>query len=440
MKKIKFKPYTKLVLTLVIAMLVGAVLLMLPISQKDGVNLGFVDSLFMSCSAICVTGLSVVADITSSFTTFGLGVILVLIEIGGLGIITITVFFAVMIGAKIGITERFEIKEMLNQKSSSGMVKLILIIIATTVIMQVVFGFINFSILLASGMYSVGDSLLMGMFHSVSSFNNSGFDIFGSDISMLQMIANVPLTLSTIVSSVMGAIGFIVIYDIIQKVIHGKKHKIAYHTKVVFIMSFLICLFGTLALKICMGSEITWLEALFQSISSGNAGFEGYDMNRLNMSAYMIILGLMFIGSSPCSTGGGIKNTTLFVICVSLYNFARGRQVVVFNRKIDNQSVFKAFALFVISILYVFVALIIFINIESGLGFQECMFEVVSAFSTVGLSMGITPSLQLGSKLLLIVTMFIGRIGPLTIISVLNKNWNKSSETVGYVEEKMIIG
>ena len=205
-------------------------------------------------------------------------------------------------------------------------------------------------------------------------------------------------------------------------------------------MSFLICLFSTFALKICMGSEITWLEALFQSISSGNAGFEGYDMNRLNMSAYMIILGLMFIGSSPCSTGGGIKNTTLFVICVSLYNFARGRQVVVFNRKIDNQSVFKAFALFVISILYVFVALIIFINIESGLGFQECMFEVVSAFSTVGLSMGITPSLQLGSKLLLIVTMFIGRIGPLTIISVLNKNWNKSSETVGYVEEKMIIG
>ncbi|MBO7218992.1 MAG: hypothetical protein J6V40_03355, partial [Clostridia bacterium] len=398
------------------------------------------DSLFMSCSAICVTGLSVVADITTTFSSFGLGVILVLIEIGGLGIITITVFFAIMIGAKIGITERFELKEMLNQNNSSGMVKLILFIILTTVIMQILFGFINFAILASSGLFSMADSFLIGMFHSVSSFNNSGFDIFGGDLSMLHMIDNVALSVSTIVASVLGAIGFIVIYDIIQKVIHGKKHKISYHTKVVVLMSFLISLIGTISLKLCMGGDITWIEAIFQCISSGNAGFEGYDINRLNLSGYMVVLGLMFIGSSPCSTGGGIKNTTLFVICIALYNFARGRQVVVFNRKIDNQSVFKAFALFVISILCIFAALVIFINIESGLGLQECLFEVVSAFTTVGLSMGITPSLQLGSKLLLIVTMFVGRLGPLTIISVLNKNWNKSSETVGYVEEKMIIG
>ena len=440
MKKIKFKPYTKLVLTLVIAMLVGALLLMLPISQKDGVNLGFVDSLFMSCSAICVTGLSVVADLSTTFTPFGIGVMVVLMELGGLGIITITVFFAIMIGAKIGITERFELKEVLNQNNSSGMVRLVIIIVATSFSIQFIMGVVNFFILNSCGLYTMDQSFLIGMFHSVSSFNNAGFDIFGGGTSMLAFADNVALNISTIISIVLGGLGFIVIYDFYQKITQRKNHKLSYHTKVVVIMSFLISLIGTLLFKVCMGNGMTWLEALFQCITARTAGFESFDMNLLNMSAYTVMITLMFIGANPCSTGGGIKTTSLFIICVSLYNFARGRQVVVFNRKIDNQSVFKACALFAISIIYIFVALFLFVSFESGLGFQECLFEIVSAFGTVGLSMGITPTLGIGGKFILIFTMFVGRLGPLTIISVLNKNWNKSSETVGYVEEKMIIG
>ena len=440
MKKIKFKPYTKLVLTLVISMLVGAVLLMLPISRQPGVNLSFVDSLFMSCSAICVTGLSVVADLTTTFTPFGLVVMVILMELGGLGIITITVFFAIMIGAKIGITERFELKEMLNQKNSSGMVKLVIVIVATSFTIQVVMGVVNFVILSCSGMYSLGQSFFIGMFHSVSSFNNAGFDIFGGGTSMLAFADNIALNVSTIISITLGGLGFIVIYDFALKLIHRKKHKLSYHTKVVVIMSFLISLVGTLLFKICMGNGMTWLEALFQCVTARTAGFESFDMNLLNMTAYSVMISLMFIGANPCSTGGGIKTTTLFIICVSIYNFARGKEVVVFNRKIDHQSVFKAFALFAISIMYVFIALFLFVMFESGLGLQECLFEVVSAFGTVGLSMGITPTLTVGSKLVLIVTMVVGRLGPLTIINVLNNNWNKSSENIGYVEEKMIIG
>lgn len=421
-------------------MIVGALLLMLPISKQAGVNLSFIDSLFMSCSAICVTGLSVVADLTTTFTPFGLVIMVILMELGGLGIITFTVFFAIIIGAKIGITERFELKEVLNQTNSNGMVRLVKVIVATSFSIQFIMGMIYFIILGCSGMYSLGQSFFIGMFHSVSSFNNAGFDIFGGGTSMLAFADNVAMNVSTITSIILGGLGFIVIYDLAQKLIHGKKHRISYHSKVVIVMSFLISLIGTLLFKICMGNGMTWLEALFQCVTARTAGFESFDMNNLSMSAYCVMIALMFIGANPCSTGGGIKTTTLFIICVALFNFARGKEVVVFNRKIDNQSVFKACALFAISIIYVCVALFLFVMFESGLGFQECLFEVVSAFGTVGLSMGITPTLHIGSKVILMITMIVGRLGPLTIINVLNNNWNKSSEAVGYVEEKMIIG
>ena len=442
MKKLKLKPYTKIILSMLTVLLIGAILLWLPVSHVDGVSVSFLDAFFTSTSAVCVTGLSVFADLTAVFNSFGLFVLVVLMEIGGLGIMTITMFFAIIIGAKIGITDRFELKEILNQNSNKGMVRLILSIMLLSFSIQLIMGIVNIVILFNSS-YGLLDSVNIGLFHAVSSFNNAGFDIFGGGNSMLDFADNIALNISTIISIVLGGLGFIVILDILSKlskISRGKSHKFTIHTKVVLIMTFSIITIGTFLLKICMGENITWLEALFQCVTARTAGFETVDMNLLNMPAYMIMLTLMFIGANPCSTGGGIKTTTLFVMCVAILNFAKGQSVVTFNRKIENQTIFKAFTLFAMSIMYV--ALIIFgVSLfDSALGFKEIVFEVISAFATVGVSMGITSLLSVPSKLLICLTMFVGRVGPLTVINMLNSNWNRKKGNIDYVEEKMIIG
>ncbi|HIT43721.1 TPA: H(+)-transporting ATPase [Candidatus Avacholeplasma faecigallinarum] len=435
MKKKKIHPYVLIILTFLGVILIGTGLIALPISSTSGKSFGFVDSLFMVTSAVCVTGLTVM-DMSAQMTPFGFVVMALLMEIGGLSIITIAVFFFIVIGAKISVGNRFLLRESLNQNSVGGIVGLVRRIVLTSVTIQLIGVVINMFAMMPYTNYDFFKALGYSVFHSVAAFNNAGFDIFGPN-SMIPFAGNVILNASTIFLIVVGGIGFVVINDIIKK---RSFKKLRLHSKIVLITTLVLILGGMVLLKLTM-NEMTWLQALFTSVTSRTAGFTTVDLSTLTPGAYLVVVILMFIGTSPCSTGGGVKTTTIFVIVATIFYFAKGKKTKAFGRRIPDGAIFKAFVLVTLAMIVVVVGTFAICIIQPQLGVQEVIFEVVSAFSTTGLSMGITTSLNKVNRLIISLLMFLGRIGPLTVIGVVNKNWmTDSKEDVQYVEEKVIIG
>ena len=431
----KIHPYILIISSFVSVILLGTLLLLLPISAKDGNSIGFIDSLFMSTSAVCVTGLATVS-VANNLSVFGQIVMCVLMEIGGLSIITIAVFIFAILGAKIGVSNRILIKEALNQNSVKGVIGLVKKIIFTTLIIQGVGTIINLIALMPHYDYNFGRSLYVSIFHTVASFNNAGFDIFGDD-SMLGFSSDVLLNATTMILIVLGGIGFIVIDDIIRK---RRWKRLTLHTKLTLIITAILIIGGALLFRMAQ-SNATWMQSFFTSITCRTAGFATFDMAELSNGGYLICVGLMFIGASPCSTGGGIKTTTIIVILIAIYHFATGKTAKAFGRKIPNNVIFMAFVLYVIAFIFLVVGIFVVACIEADIDLKKIIFECVSAFSTTGLSMGITKSLSIGSKLVLCVLMLFGRLGPLTIIGVVNKNWmNESRSDIKYVEEGVYVG
>lgn len=431
----KIHPYILIISSFVGVILLGTLFLILPISAKSGQSIGFIDSLFMSTSAVCVTGLASVS-VASDLSVFGQIVMCVLMEIGGLSIITIAVFIFAILGAKIGVSNRILIKEALNQNSVKGVVGLVKKIIFTTLIIQGVGTIINVFALMPHYDYNFGRSLYVSIFHTVASFNNAGFDIFGDD-SMIGFSSDVLLNATTMILIVLGGIGFIVIDDIIKK---RRWKRLTLHTKLTLIITTILIVSGALLFRMVQ-SNATWMQSFFTSITCRTAGFTTFDMSELSNGGYLICIGLMFIGASPCSTGGGIKTTTIIVILIAIYHFATGKTAKAFGRKIPNNVIFKAFVLYVIAFIFLVVGIFIVACIEAEIDVKKIIFECVSAFSTTGLSMGITKALSIGSKLVLCVLMLFGRLGPLTIIGVVNKNWmNESRNDIKYVEEGVYVG
>ena len=431
----KIHPYILIICSFVGVILIGALLLLLPISSANNESIGFMDSLFMSTSAVCVTGLASVS-VANSLSTFGQVIMCILMEIGGLSIITIAVFIFAILGAKIGVSNRILIKEALNQNSLKGVVGLVKKIIFTTLIIQGVGTIINMIALMPIYNNDFWHSLYVSVFHSVASFNNAGFDIFG-DESMIGYSSNVLLNATTMVLIILGGIGFIVIDDIIRK---RRWKRLTLHTKLTIIITAILVVAGGLLFK-AVEHNATWLQSFFTSVTCRTAGFATYDMANLSNGGYLICLGLMFIGASPCSTGGGIKTTTIIVILIAIYHFATGKPAKAFGRKLPNNVIFKAFVLFVIAFIILIVGIFLVACLEEDISIQKVIFECVSAFSTTGLSMGITKSLTVGSKIVLCILMLCGRLGPLTIIGVVNKNWmNESRSDIKYVEEGVYVG
>ena len=237
---------------------------------------------------------------------------------------------------------------------------------------------------------------------------------------------------------IIGGFGFVSIFDIIK---NKRFSKLKISTKIVVLVTPILIVVGAILIKLSMFSEITWLQAFFQSVSSRTAGFASLDMSTINTATYILIISLMFIGGSPCSTAGGIKTTTFAVTLISIFKLTIGRKPTIFKRKISAQTIIKSFSLFTLSIIYILLATFCISLFDSALSIKEILFEVVSAFGTVGFSMGITSGLSTVSKIIIILTMFFGRLGPLTIMSSMNKNWlNDDLQSVDYVEEKIIVG
>jgi len=409
--------------------LLGTILLLLPVSANPGVTVHPVDALFTSTSAVCVTGL-IAIDTADYFSVFGRTVVTFLIQIGGLGITSVGVAFILLAGKKIGLRERVLVRESYNLGTLKGMVRLVKSILIMTLCFEVVG--MALSYIVFSQDYPPLSALGISAFHSVAAFNNSGFDILGGYQNLIPYRDNVLLNLTTCGLIIFGGLGFYVIQEILHK---RSLRGLSMNSKIVLTMSGALLAIGTVLLKLT--DDITWLGAFFQSTSARTAGFSTYALGEFTVAGQFILIMLMFIGASPGSTGGGIKTTTAFTIMKSLIAFNTNRDCTGFRRKIPNESVVKAFVVTALAMIVVCFMTLLICIIEPQFTFMQVLFEVVSAFATVGLSTGITPNLEVSSKILLCLTMFIGRLGPLTMACI----WvYKPSSKISFAEEKVKIG
>ncbi|PKL00965.1 MAG: H(+)-transporting ATPase [Tenericutes bacterium HGW-Tenericutes-1] len=440
MKKVHLSPLIIIVLSFLTIIVIGTVLLKLPFSINEGQSVSWVDAFFTSTSAICVTGLSTIPDIGATFSIFGKIVIALLIHIGGLGIVTIAIYILMILGIRIGVMERYVLKEAMNQPSIQGMVKLVKKIILTSFAIEFVGLIMNFIVFIQD--YPFWAALGNSAFHTVSSFNNAGFDILGST-SLMAYSDNVLLNISTMLMIILGGIGFIVIFDVAKK---RKWRDLTIYTRAVIKISAFLIVFGSLFLKLTNYDSITWLQAIFQSVTTRTAGFSTTNIGSLSVPSLALIMGFMFVGASPNSTGGGIKTTTLYTMFFSTISFLRGKPPIIKQKRIDEETRLKAFTLAGISIMMIFIVFITLSSIETNNPnltnpFTDLLFETMSAFGTVGLSTGITPVLSTASKWVVMIMMFVGRLGPITIFGIFNKNWGHPNvSNVEYAPAKILIG
>ena len=434
--RVKKTPYFTIFISFFAVILFGTIMFMLPISTTNKTGLTFIEDFFMSTSATCVTGLSVLSNVNEELSIFGKIVMLILIEIGGLSFLTVTIFIFILIGQKVGIVSRFLLREALNQNNTYGIVNLVKNIVILSFVIQFIGSLLNTFILVLYDYSDFWTCLGTGIFHSISAFNNAGLDIFGNS-SMIQFKDNIPLNISTIALILMGGIGFIVIIDMIK---NKSWRKYSIHTKIVLITTLVLLILPTLIYKLIQ-PEMTFMQALFQTVTCRTAGFSTFNSADLNSASQMLTLVLMFIGASPCSTGGGIKTTTIFVIFIAIISLAKNKKPKIFYRRIADQSITKAFSLAILALSAIVFGVFLISIFDKNIPFNDIIFEVVSAFGTVGLSRGITAALTDVSKLILCGLMLFGRLGPLTVISIWNNNWMKeTNDDIEYVEEKVIIG
>jgi len=440
MKKKHLSPLLVIVLSFFAIIVVGALLLKLPWSVQEGQFLSWVDSIFLSTSAVCVTGLSPVLDLSATLSIFGKIVMMILIQTGGLGIVTIAIYVLVLLGVKIGITERYVIREALNQNSLGGMIKLVRAIVFTSLIIEFIGFGINMIVFVPK--FPFLEAVGISAFHAVSAFNNAGFDLLGST-SLIAYAGDVLLNINTMVMITLGGIGFVVIHDVVRK---RSWKNLTLYSKIVLKTSLVLIVGGMLLIKLFEWGNVTWLQALFQSVTSRTAGFATTDIALLSDATTLVLMLLMFIGASPNSTGGGVKTTTAYTIYKSITSFLTGKPTIIRSRKIDDETKYKAFALVILSAFSIFVVFLALSSIESknpasNSTFINILFETISAFGTVGLSRGLTPELLASSKLIISALMFLGRLGPITIFGIWNKNWGHPyASNVDYAPEKILIG
>ena len=428
---IKRQPPGRLIVAgFVLVILLDTGLRLLPISERGGGSVSFIDALFTSTSAVCVTGL-IAIDVADHFTVFGQAVVAALIQVGGLGVTSIGVGLILAAGKKVGMRSRVLVKEALNVDGAKGMVRLVKSVLLLTLGFELVGAALSFIVF--SQDFPLPKALGVSVFHSIAAFNNSGFDILGGLRNLIPYQSDVLLNLTTCGLIIFGGIGFLVILDVWSKKFRFKKF--TFHTKVVVTTTGVLLLLGTLLLKAT--EDITWLGAFFHSVSARTAGFSTYAIGDFTDAGLFVLTLLMFIGASPGSTGGGIKTTTFFVLMQEVRSLFTKRHISAFRRSIPMEALAKAFLITMLSLLLVCACTFFLCILEPEYTFLQLLFEEVSAFGTVGLSTGITPSLGWVAKLVLIITMFAGRVGTFTLLSI----WiERPAPTARYTEESLTIG
>lgn len=438
-----------------VALLVGTILLMLPVSSASGNGTDFITALFTATTSLCVTGL-VVVPTYAYWSIFGKVIILILIQLGGLGIISFTIGFLIIIGKKISLKERKMIQESYNLDSAQGVLKILRKIFGITLKIEGI-GAILYSIQFIPE-YGIVKGICYSVFHSVSAFCNAGIDIIGND-SLVKYHGNVLVNFTTVMLIICGGIGFIVWIDIggIISEIRNKKlspnkfiERMKLHTKLVLITTAILVGGGFLFIllfeynnpdtlgNMTFGNKC--LAALFEAVTLRTAGFITVPQAGFRDGTFMIMCGLMIVGGSPFGTAGGIKTTTLALIFLLTWSTIKGKEdIEVCRRRINKQNVRSAVAIGTI-VLSILAVAIMALSFTEDAPLKVITFEAVSALGTVGLSMDFTASLTAIGKLIIIVLMFFGRVGPITIAMAMAGRARKDRKITNYPEKRVMIG
>lgn len=445
----KLNPPQIMVIGFATVILIGAILLTLPIATNEGIRTPFVDALFTSTSAVCVTGL-VVVDTATHWNLFGQIVIIILIQVGGLGFMTVTTLFALITKKRINLKERLLIQEALNQIDLSGLVKLTRYVLLMTFIIEGI-GALTLSTVFIPE-FGLVKGLWFSIFHAISAFCNAGFDLMGTVsgpfTSLTRYVNNITISITISLLIILGGIGFPVILDVVK---NKKLSKLNIHSKVVLLTTTVLIITGMVFMFFIEYSNSKTLgdlslkgkilSSLFQSVTPRTAGFNTIDLTAMNQGSMFIMIILMFIGASPCSTGGGIKTTTVATIILSVRSFIFAKEdIEVFERRVGLGAVRKSVGIFFIGISVVVIGILLINLTQDSFDLIESAFEVVSAFATVGSSIGGSPNLNMFGKIVIMMYMFMGRVGFLTIfIALLSKN-NVKKQVIRFPEGKIIVG
>ena len=438
----KLSPSRKLILGFLLAILLGTFILMMPFSLREGEKLNFLSSLFTIVSAVCVTGLTVV-DVSKVFSPAGDLIIIFFIQLGGLGVMTFSSILILVMGKRMTFYERELLKEERNADSSGEISSFIKKLLLTVFIIESI-GAIILTWEFSKEM-PLNKAVFYGIFHSISAFCNAGFALFSNNLEAYKANPVINLTIGYLIT--LGGIGFAVITSVIMVVRRGID-RFNLTSKVAIIMSVILTFGGMILFFVLEYSNPATLGDLnfvqkvlasyFQSVTLRTAGFNTIPLGELRNSTIFMCCILMFIGASPGSTGGGIKTTTFGVILFYVIGIVKKKEnVEIFNRRLDWEIMNRALAILVLAITYVIIVIMLML-IAENFSPEEIMFEVISAFGTVGLTLGITPDLTTFSKLLLIVTMFIGRLGPMTFALAIGETKKKALSK--YPKENILVG
>lgn len=444
---LSFSPATTVVLSFLLLIVTGAFVLMLPRSTHGTIysNISFIDALFTSASAVCVTGLTVV-DTATTYSRLGQAIILTLIQLGAFGIMIFVGLFAFTFGSGTSLRGRIVLQDMVAKEGEQRVTSLLRTMLIATLILEIIG-----TLLLIPGFYSATDSpqtaVFNAAFHAVSAFCNAGFSTFSTNLETFSSSPLVVITICFLIVS--GGIGFSVVYELARwirrRFIHHKKTaQISLHSYAVLQMTGILIGFGFLI--VLAGTDWTnrtpldiALSSLFQSITPRTAGFNTIPLSAIAPWCLIVIMVLMFIGGAPGGTAGGIKVSTVSLLFHSSRCLLKGRRhVEIRNRTIGQQAIMTAFAISGLAVAYVACAVIALVWAEPQLPFFGLLFEVISAFGTVGLSLGVTPQLSPLGKSIIIITMYLGRIGPLTLFLALMRR--RDEALYEYPSGSIVIG
>lgn len=429
-----------------IAVIAATALLALPAAHQDGADPPFIDILFTAVSALSVTGLSTLT-IAETFSTTGATMLAAILQLGGVGVMAVGTFIWMIIGKKIGLKERRLIMADQNQTSFAGIVRLVKEILLVILIIELI-GFLILGTYFLQYFPTAKEAYFQGFFGAISATTNGGFDITGQSLVLFKDDYFVQFINMLLI--IFGAIGYPVLVEI-KEFLFGKGNRanafrFTLFTKVTTLTFFILVLIGTLFIMLLDIGDFfagkPWHEvlfySLFQSVTTRSAGLSTMDVSQLSEPNHLFMSVLMFIGASPSSAGGGIRTTTFALVVIFIITYARGKgNIRLFNREVYEEDLLKAVMVTIIGFIFVFTAMII-ISIVEPFDLTEILFEATSAFGTVGLSLGITDNLSTISKIVLMILMFIGRVGIITFLLIFKDN--KKSGKYRYPKEKMIIG
>ena len=456
-QKKTINPYFLVILSFIVIILVGAVLLMMPFSRTANNFGSFIDCLFLATSATCVTGLNSFAQgIGDELTFWGQLIVMIMIQVGGLGFITLLTFFITLFSRKLQFKNRVLLSAMVNSEDAAEVVLFVRKIILISASFETL-GFLLGLPVFLTNCNSVLEGLWYSLFHSISAYNNAGFDLFGST-SLIRGIGNafidgLPTWAYYYLCSyimfliVAGGISFVVVMDIFAR---RKFRQLRVFTKISLMMTGILLSVGFIVFFASEGFKSPF-DALFQSVTCRTAGFATVDQDSLSVLGKAFSCFLMFFGGNPLGTAGGVKTTTLYIIILAMVCYLAGRKVTSFHRRYSNGVIVKAMSLVLLAVATIFISFTLVYIFESDLDMDTTLlsstksasliYEVFSAFGTVGVTVGITPYLSIGSKIVISILMFIGRLGPITFFQLLGSKMSIDDQSkYHYVEEDFLIG